>query len=170
MEIEDGDILLISNQTALANLIKKVLKCRYSHAGIVMYTEEYVEKGKSLVAETTAEGFTLKEYANNVLIESENIAGFRYKGGLKKEEKDRLKFEIAKRMGRKYDTLDLIRLGIYYIFRLNIRYENAKKLTCTEAVERCFRAINKPICPDIINPEDITPKDIENSRYLEKIF
>lgn len=38
-----------------------------------------------------------------VLIESKNIAGFRYKDRLKKE-KDRLKFEIAKRMRRKYDT------------------------------------------------------------------
>ena len=170
MDIQDGDILLISNQTILANMIKRALKCKYSHAGIVMYAEEYVGNNICLVAETTAEGFILKEYARKVLIESENIAGFRYIGGLKKKEKDRLKFEIARRMGREYDTIDLIRLGIYYIFGFNLRYENARKLTCAEAVERCYRAINKPICPDIINPEDITPKDIQNSRYLKKVF
>lgn len=83
--------------------------------------QKNMSKRKCFIVETTAEGFTLKEYAENILLESENIAGFRYKGGLKKEEKDRLKFEIAKRMGRKYDTVDLIRLGIYYILRLNMK-------------------------------------------------
>jgi len=165
-DIEAGDVLLVSNNTILANLIKKILQSKYSHGAIVMY----VEKENCWVAETTAEGFTVKEYSKNLLKESENIGVLRYIGGLTEEEKEKLRLEIAKRLGRKYDTADLIRLGIYYILRLNIRYKNAKKLTCTEVVERCFRAINKPLCPDIVNPEDVTPKDLANSEYLEFVF
>lgn len=166
MRTKPGDILLFKGMQSddkftkiFEWLIKRVTKSNYCHVAILL------DPKNNTVAQALPKGFSVSNY-NELLdtyISNGKVDVYRCKDKLTDEQVRILTKTVRNWEGVPYDWLDIVEIGISYIFHKKTGFRRSNALICSEAVDIAFQIINVDLVPnkdsDMVTPGDVALSD-----------
>jgi len=158
-----GNIILVKNFDILSKLIRWYTKSEFNHVGIIVDNKYIVEA----IPKYGVRLFTLQNYKNQKEAGELDFIICKVKN-LSESERKIVETFALKQVGKSYDFVQLICVGILYMFRKLRKLEpiDLNGWLCSELVAESFYEVGIKFKKDV-DPDNITPKDIYTSEVIE---
>lgn len=163
--MKEGYLIFIRNYSWFGNRIRQLTNCEYNHVGIFIDERNIIEARFVGVEKTP-----LDKFLGLVIERKLDFDIYKFKNISERQLGIMLRF-IKKEVGRKYDFIQMLNLGLFLFFGVKRDLEpidNSKKWFCSELIaEGAYEAGIR--FHENIDPDNITPADMLNSGLLEKV-
>ena len=161
--IKDGDVLLYEGKGMLSWIIKKFSRSKYSHSGIAAWWND-----RLMVMEAIRKGVVVTTLSRNVSRYHGNVDWYTSKINISEKVRNKMIKFAQKELGKEYNFLELLIIGIKIIFHKVIKLKNFKdeRLICSQFVSDVYHSIGIEI-KETVAPPFVTPADIAESKVLK---
>ena len=162
--IKSGDLILVHHRDFLGTLIRFFTKGYWNHIGLFKDSQIIIEARYVGVTETSFE-----DYISRSKLKKLQFSLYRINTSIKNK-KLMIKF-MENEIGRKYDFLQVINLGLWLLFKINRNIEPIDlrhSWFCSELIAEAAYSINLRFSNNI-DPDLIEPNDILHSPLVRKL-
>lgn len=158
-------ILLIKNYDLIGRFIRWWTHSEYNHVALFIDNNYVIESRLSSgVVKTDFEEYCQKQFDNKL-----DFAIYEVKN-LTITDKEKIIQFVVNQLGKGYDILQVLCIGLFYLIPFLRKYEPFDKSgwVCSELVAEAFYQANIKFS-DNVDPDNITPKDICESELVQRI-
>lgn len=165
-QINDGDVLCFSGRHWLSAFIRKLSHGSYSHAGLAFW---WGDRLMVLQAEARP-GVQALPASRAIAMYGGTVDWYPLAAEHRNPEFEKdITEEAMARLGDPYSILDLVRIGLHYLFGTGLPKASRSRhsFVCSQYVAHCYSKARLDLEP---RRADIgtTPEDLASSRYLSK--
>ena len=160
-----GYILAQKNYSFFGKQIRKLTNCEYNHIGMFVDEDNVVEAKMIGVSKTPLS--TFEKYRDEGKIEFDL---FKFKRLTERKKWGMITF-LNDQVGKKYDMLQMLVVGIMIFFGFNRKigpFEIKDAFTCSELIAEAAHSVGIEFTRDI-HKDGLTPADILNSDLVAKV-